>query len=68
VRFRLECRDRTSEQWTLLVDARDNATDRMIEYRTFAPVVADEFRLTVSEPPPGVSVGITDFSLFGRQE
>lgn len=66
VRYRLECRMRDSNDWTVVLDCSDNTADLMIDYRTFPPVSAAEFRLVITEAPLGVPVGVTDFSLFGR--
>ena len=54
------------DAWQVAVDARANAEDLLIDYRTFMPRPARRARLRILGMPPGVTICVTDFSLFGR--
>ena len=58
--------DETGDAWQVAVDACANAEDLLIDYRTFAPRPARRARLRIVGVPPGLTIGVTDFSLFGR--
>ena len=60
------CAHSSGDTWQVAVDARANAEDLLIDYRAFAPRPARRARLRILGMPPGLSIGVTDFSLFGR--
>ncbi len=51
--------------WSTALDCTDNAIDYLIDYRCFEPVAATRVRLVVSGVPPGIGVGVIDFTVFG---
>lgn len=57
-----------SEDWFCLTDCSDNKTDFNIDYRTFDEKKCRQVRLTVKSKPRNLTVGIIDFSVFGRKE
>lgn len=65
LRWRLETAGQDGV-WSPAVDAADNRTDLLIDYRTFAPRRARRLRLTILDWPPGLAPGLSDLSLFGR--
>ncbi len=52
--------------WMTVVDATANATDLLIDYRTFAEQTARRIRLTITGWPAGLVPGLTDLAVFGR--
>ncbi len=52
--------------WSTAVDATGNATDLLIDYRTFPERTARRVRLTVTGWPAGLVPGLTDVAVFGR--
>lgn len=52
--------------WQTLIDARDNATDLLIDYRTFPLQRADKVRLTITRRPQGINTGVLELTMFGR--
>ena len=62
----LEGRAKESDPWEILIDASDNQTDLLIDYRTFETKRIKFARLRVLGGPAGMSVGLTDLTLFGR--
>ena len=55
--------------WTVLVDARDNDIDRIVDYRAFAAMSCEQVRLTILGHPAGLSMpGVMDFTAFGVRD
>lgn len=52
--------------WEVLLDRTDNAVDRHIAYDTWEPRLVRRVRLTVLGAPRGMTVGIWEFTVFGR--
>lgn len=52
----------------LLADCSDNCTDLNIDYRTFEEKKCRKVILTIKNKPRSLSVGVIDFSVFGRKE
>lgn len=61
----LEGRTAKSDPWEILIDASENQTDLLIDYRTFEPKRIKFARLRVLSGPEGIGVGLTDLTLFG---
>ncbi len=58
-----------TEKWTVLIDARDNTTDRIVDYRTFPAVSCEVVRLTILGHPEGLKMpGVIDFTVFGIRD
>lgn len=58
-----------TDTWAVLVDARDNDTDRIVDYRTFAAVSCEKVRLTILYHPVGLQMpGVIDFTVFGVRD
>lgn len=62
--------DGFSEQdgWFRLLDCSDNVTDLNTDYRKFGEKVCRKVRLSITSKPGNLSVGVTDFSIFGKME
>lgn len=54
--------------WFILTDCSDNETDFNIDYRTFPEMQCRKVRLKISGKPEGLTVGVIDFSVFGRKK
>ncbi|MEM7626443.1 MAG: family 43 glycosylhydrolase [Planctomycetota bacterium] len=63
IAFTLELRDGERADWEVVADNRGGA-ELLIDYRTFAPTVATQARVTV-HASPGYAWGIADMSVFG---
>lgn len=57
-----------NDEWFTLVDCSANSIDYNIDYRKFAEKTCRKVRLKITSKPHGLSVGVIDFSLFGRTE
>lgn len=55
------------EAWFTLVDRRDLAEDRNIDYCDFDRKVCQKVRIRITEWPKGITPAIIDFSVFGRR-
>lgn len=53
------------DAWQVAVDAADNATDLLIDYRVFEPRVASRVRLDILGMPPGIRPGVVSLGVFG---
>jgi len=62
----LEVREKLDSPWVKVIDAADNPTDLLIDYRTFPLVPAQYVKLTITGAPQGVGIGVTDLCLFGQ--
>lgn len=67
-RYRIEGRTTEGAPWQVLFDATDNAVERQIDYRVWPAVRVQEVRLVVTGIPPGLGVGLVDFTVFGQPE
>ncbi|NJK91927.1 MAG: hypothetical protein HC904_08920 [Blastochloris sp.] len=64
----VEARLGDEDSWQVVVDARDNEVDLLIDQRSFPEVRANRIRLRVIGHPPGIGVGVIDFTVFGQAE
>ena len=53
------------QAWRTVVDASDNSTDWLIDYRVFDMQRARLARLEILGAPPHIRPGVVDFTLFG---
>jgi xylan 1,4-beta-xylosidase len=65
IRYCVEVRETLEGPWKVLFDGSANATDFLIDYRTFPARDARVARLILKETPAGMGTGVVDFSLFG---
>jgi hypothetical protein len=68
VRYCVEVRETLDGPWQTLFDGSANATDFLIDYRTFPARDACVARLILKETPAGMGTGVIDFSLFGTSK
>jgi len=66
MRYRIEGRATDADPWSVLIDRTGNDVDLLIDYQTFPAREIRFARLVVTGAPPGLSVGVADFSLFGK--
>lgn len=66
IRYRLYSQAKRTDDWTLVLDCNENATDLVIDYRTFEPVLARRLKLEIVGAPKGLEVGVLEFTAFGR--
>ncbi len=55
-------------EWVTLLDARDNGTDLLVDYRETPPVSCEAVRLTVTGGPAGIIPGVISFTAFGTRD
>jgi len=51
--------------WEPVVDARDQVTELMIDYREFPAIQGQQLRLEIPSPPKAYALGLTAITLFG---
>lgn len=66
IRYRVLYQPNRNADWQVAVDCSENSTDFVIDYRTFAPVLARRVKLEILGAPKGVEVGVLEFTAFGR--
>ncbi len=66
VRYRLLYQPKRGDTWQVALDCSGNTTDLVIDYRTFAPVLARRLKLEIVGAPAGVQIGVLEFTAFGR--
>ncbi len=69
IAYTLELRDTSGDAgddapWRVVIDNR-GGQDLLIDYRSFAAVVATEARLVI-HVPPAYALGLADIAVFGR--
>lgn len=65
VPFTLEAGNEPDGPWEVLVDASENKTDWLIDFRTFAPHRCKLVRLTMIYPKVDFVLGISNLTIFG---
>ena len=60
------CADTEGKNWKIALDRSTNQKDMLIEYQTFPEAVARKVRLTVTNGPQQIGVGIVSFTVFGH--
>lgn len=65
VRYQVLYQSRKGGPWLPAVDCSANRTDLLIDYRTFRAVPARRLRLEIVGAPPGVRIGVSEFTAFG---
>lgn len=63
-RYRIEV-SADSENWSVVVDQSQNKTDKQIAYDVWPPTDARHVRLTILAAPPGLQIGLWEFTVFG---
>ena len=63
-RYRVDYR--SNKIWWTWCDASKNATDLLVDYREAPEVTADAVRLEVIGAPPGITPGLVEFTVFGK--
>ncbi len=61
-----EARENEKTEWKTIIDATDNQTDLLIDYRIFEQVRAQFVRVRILGGPNGMARGITELTVFGR--
>lgn len=56
-----------SEDWFTLCDCSENDADYNIDFRVFEEKPCRKVRLTITKKPAGLTVGVTDISVFGTK-
>lgn len=64
-RYRIDYR--TNGMWWTWCDASKNAVDLLVDYREAPETVADAVRLVVIGAPVGITPGIVEFTVFGKE-
>lgn len=64
-RYRIEI-ETSPDKWTTIIDRSQNIEDLLIDYRECKPAVGAKARLVVLHRPPGITPGVTEFSVFGQ--
>ena len=64
-RYRVDYR--SNKIWWTWCDASKNATDLLVDYREAPEVTADAVRLEVIGAPPGITPGLVEFTVFGKE-
>ena len=64
--YRLEGRAAQDAPWEVLIDASSDQTEMLIDYRPFNPRQVRELRLSWDRSSLTMTVGVTDFSVFGH--
>ena len=62
-RYRVECR--ANGRWRTWLDASNNETDLMVDYREAPETAADAVRLVVLSAPRGITPGLAELTVFG---
>jgi len=65
IRYRVLAKPTPPAAWDILLDCSDNATDLLIDYRTFPAREVCAYRLEIVGWPTGLGVGVVDSTLFG---
>lgn len=55
----------TGDSWSEALDRSMNATDFLIDYRTFSPIRARRLKLEITGIPEGLNTSIISFTAFG---
>ena len=55
-------------EWFNLLDCSNNTIDLNIDYKTFESKSCSKVKLTILDSPEGISIGVIDFSVFGKME
>lgn len=67
VKYRVLAQEKKGDDWNVVaLDASDNATDLLIDYRAFAMVRARRLKLEILSAPAGMNLGVLEFTAFGR--
>ncbi len=64
-RYFIEC-SLDGQAWSILYDASANASEQHIRFDLFEPKPARHLRLRVVAVPPGMTVGVAQFTAFGK--
>jgi len=65
-KYVIECADSIDGPWEILLDQSDNNIEENIAYRSFPAKVARYVRLRILEWADGISIGVVDFCVFGK--
>lgn len=68
-KYIIESRPTLNEgEWEVMLDMSKNEKDLVVDYQTFAPIVAREIRLRVLSWPKGTRPAVTSFTIFGTKD
>ena len=55
-------------EWVCVLDKTDNDIDLYFDYQTLDATYANAVRLTITERPKDLEVGVMDFTVYGKWE
>ena len=62
----IEYRSQEDPTWRILVDASENKTDLVVDYRTFTPTRASDIRIRILGAPHGIHPALVSITAFGK--